>query len=285
MKPKGGELVVSIAPHSETGSSSDFIPTNTIGPEDDSKPHTWFSTEESTTYRFSDARIPQVFVTVANASLTSDIEVQILLRIRREDDEQPALPDSTSGDRAALVALYNDTGGPNWTNNSNWLSDGPINSWHGVTTDSEGRVSALLLANNGLAGEIPSELENLTNLDTLYLGNNDIIGCIPAELEDIERNDLKSLELPYCAPTITSPDPAAPENRAPTITGKTPASPVTVATGSSQSFAATGEDADNNINAREWFLDDVSQGGQSLAPTGRLPRVSVTPSAVREASR
>ena len=64
----------------------------------------------------------------------------------------------------------------------------------------------------------------------------------------------------------------APENRAPTITGKTPASPVTVATGSSQSFSATGEDADNNINAREWFVDEVSQGGQSLALTGSSPQ-------------
>ena len=272
VKPKGGELVVSIAPHSETGSSSDFTPTNTIGPEVDSEPHTGFSTEESTTYLFSEARIPQVFVTVANASLTADIEVEILLRIRPEDDDPPTPPDAPTGDRAALVALYNATGGPNWTSNGNWDSDGPINSWHGVTTDSEGRVSALLLANNGLAGEIPSDLENLTNLDTLYLGNNDIIGCIPAELEDIERNDLKSLELPYCAPTITSPQPAAPENRAPVISSKTPASPVSVVTGSSQSFSATGLDADNNINGWEWFVDDVSQGGQSLALTGSSPQ-------------
>ena len=64
----------------------------------------------------------------------------------------------------------------------------------------------------------------------------------------------------------------APENRAPTITGKTPASPVSVATGSSQSFSVTGLDADNNINAWEWFLDDVSQGGQSLALTGSSPQ-------------
>ena len=43
-------------------------------------------------------------------------------------------------DRAALVALYNATGGPNWTQNNNWLSDVPISKWQGVTTDDNGRV-------------------------------------------------------------------------------------------------------------------------------------------------
>ena len=33
---------------------------------------------------------------------------------------------ATSADRAALEALYNATGGPNWTNNANWLSDAPL---------------------------------------------------------------------------------------------------------------------------------------------------------------
>ena len=198
VKPKGGELFVSIAPHGETGRSDDFIPTNTIGPEDDSEPHTWFSTEESTTYLFSEARIPQVFVTVANASLTADIEVEILLRIRRRDDDQPAQPDTTTGDRAALVTLYNDTDGPNWTKKNNWLSDDPISSWHGVSTDSEGRVTALFLENNGLAGEIPSELGRLNKLRRLYLGGNDLTGEIPFllnSLSELEVLDLNGSQL------------------------------------------------------------------------------------------
>ena len=32
---------------------------------------------------------------------------------------------SPETDREALVALYNATGGPNWTRNNNWLSDVP----------------------------------------------------------------------------------------------------------------------------------------------------------------
>ena len=45
------------------------------------------------------------------------------------------------GDRAALVALYNATGGANWTNNDGWLTNAPIGQWHGVTTDDSGRVT------------------------------------------------------------------------------------------------------------------------------------------------
>ena len=32
----------------------------------------------------------------------------------------------TVSDRDALVAFYNATDAPNWTNNANWLSDKPI---------------------------------------------------------------------------------------------------------------------------------------------------------------
>ena len=51
-------------------------------------------------------------------------------------------------DRAALAALYNATDGANWRNNGNWLSNAPMGEWHGVTTDSDGRVTQLILDNN-----------------------------------------------------------------------------------------------------------------------------------------
>ena len=38
---------------------------------------------------------------------------------------------SANPDRAALVALYNATGGPNWVNSENWLSDAPLRTGTG----------------------------------------------------------------------------------------------------------------------------------------------------------
>ena len=91
-------------------------------------------------------------------------------------------PASAETDRAALVALYNATGGGDWTNNTNWLSDELLDEWYGVTTDSDGRVIELNLTENGLSGEIPSVLGGLTNLQIHALGGNDLTGEIPTEL-------------------------------------------------------------------------------------------------------
>ena len=88
-------------------------------------------------------------------------------------------------DRFALVALYNATGGPNWTNSSGWLSDQPVGEWRGVTADAEGRVTDLVLSSNGLEGSLPSEIGRLTHLRVLNLGFNDLTGPIPIESGDV----------------------------------------------------------------------------------------------------
>ena len=95
---------------------------------------------------------------------------------------------SISRDRDALVALYNATDGPDWFHNSNWLSDKPLDSWHGITTDNSGRVTELVLIANNLTGQIPTGLGALSNLDLLRLGvNKKLIGRIPADLEGLSR--------------------------------------------------------------------------------------------------
>ena len=97
-----------------------------------------------------------------------------------------------AGDRAALVALYNATDGANWHVNTNWLSDAPLGEWYGVTTNDEGRVTELNLANNRLMGNMPTELGSLANLTVLDLrgdfssdDSNEMIGEIPAELGNL----------------------------------------------------------------------------------------------------
>ena len=92
---------------------------------------------------------------------------------------------NVTADRAALVALYNATGGADWTNNTNWLSNEALSEWHRVETDEDGRVTALRLVANELSGEIPAELGNLTNLQVLSLSINTLSGEIPAELGNL----------------------------------------------------------------------------------------------------
>ena len=94
---------------------------------------------------------------------------------------------SVASDRAALVALYNATGGASWSTSTNWLSDRPLDEWHGVTTNSVGRVTLLLLSDNELTGPIPAELGDLSNLEWLWLSGNELTGPIPAWLGDLSN--------------------------------------------------------------------------------------------------
>ena len=97
-----------------------------------------------------------------------------------------------------------------------------MGEWHGVITDSDGRVTelelsfnqltgeipaelgslpslqSLWLQGNQLTGEIPAELGSLTNLTELQLRSNQLTGCIPEGLRNIRRNDFGQLGLPFC---------------------------------------------------------------------------------------
>ena len=99
----------------------------------------------------------------------------------------------TTGDRAVLEALYRATGGSNWTNNTGWLTSRPLRDWYGVTTDTDGRVSGLSLRENGLDGELPSEVGQLSNVAWLLLSRNELSGAIPPELGEL--TELTYLEL------------------------------------------------------------------------------------------
>ena len=90
----------------------------------------------------------------------------------------PTAQTNAPDERAALVALYEATDGANWRRSDNWLSDAPLATWFGVTTDDSGRVITLRLPNNGLSGHIP-DLSALTNLDNLSLHGNQLSGSIP----------------------------------------------------------------------------------------------------------
>ena len=88
-------------------------------------------------------------------------------------------------DRDVLVALYDATGGPDWTERDNWLTEAELGDWYGVETDSSGRVTGLRLQNNGLEGPMPPELGHLSSLRDLVLWNNNLRGPIPPELGNL----------------------------------------------------------------------------------------------------
>ena len=97
-------------------------------------------------------------------------------------------------DRDALEAFYDAAGGPNWTNNTNWLTNAPLNRWHGVTADS-GRVLILSFRRNNLVGEMAPELGSLPSLLELHLDDGDLTGKIPPELGNL--TGLVSLSLTF----------------------------------------------------------------------------------------
>ncbi len=96
--------------------------------------------------------------------------------------DSTSVPEFDSLDRAVLVELYNSTGGANWTDNTNWLGEKPIDQWYGVETDSNGRVIVLDLHDNGLRGAIPASLGDLAELSVLELSSNRLTGSIPSQL-------------------------------------------------------------------------------------------------------
>lgn len=84
-------------------------------------------------------------------------------------------------DSMALVALFNQCNGSNWTKKDNWLI-GPLDTWQGVTVEN-GRVVTLNLSdqNNSvdLTGQLPNELSNLTLIRSIDLGWNNLDGPLP----------------------------------------------------------------------------------------------------------
>ena len=93
--------------------------------------------------------------------------------------------DSLSSDSLIIIILYRDLHGSNWNNNTNWLSNEPVSSWYGITTNDSGNVTRIDLTGNDLSGTLPPEIWNLVNLESLYLHTNKLTGSIPSELGNL----------------------------------------------------------------------------------------------------
>ena len=135
---------------------------------------------------------PQLSVTVSvtdgrNAAGGADpaIDATIAVAIRVIDANE---------ERAALVALYHATGGPDWKRSNDWNSQRELSQWAGVFTDAAGRVNRLYLSDNNLSGTLPAELGSLTALQNLELIGNNLTGPLPAELGNLVNLKVLTLE-------------------------------------------------------------------------------------------
>jgi Leucine-rich repeat (LRR) protein len=99
---------------------------------------------------------------------------------------------SSVTDSLALVNLYNETNGAQWTNRTNWLT-GPMQTWFGITCDTGNRVMKVLLPHNKLNGTIPVQIGTLNHLTQLNLSNNQLSGIIPDEIERVAGLTLLNL--------------------------------------------------------------------------------------------
>ncbi len=88
-------------------------------------------------------------------------------------------------DREILEMLHDATGGRDWIDARNWLTDAPLGEWRGVEVDDQGRVVELRLWDNGLAGRLPPEFGKLVHLEYLRLSDNGLTGAIPPEFADL----------------------------------------------------------------------------------------------------
>ncbi len=109
-------------------------------------------------------------------------------------------PFCNEADRAALAALHAAAGGEGWTDSEGWLDGVALAGWHGVGTDSLGRVAILDLAGNGLAGRLPAGLGDLAVMTALRVGDNALSGRLPRTLLDLSLGDLDYAGTELCAP-------------------------------------------------------------------------------------
>lgn len=91
---------------------------------------------------------------------------------------------SYASERDTLEMLYYALSGNKWDNADGWLSEAPLNEWHGVITR-DGSVVRIELPGNNLTGQLPGGLEDLNELEVLDLRWNNIWGGIPESVGEI----------------------------------------------------------------------------------------------------
>ena len=110
-------------------------------------------------------------------------------------------PFCNESDMAALEALFRSADGPGWADSGGWLEGPVLSAWHGVRADTLGRVTAIDLSDNGLAGRLSPELGELAQLAELRIGGNaGLSGHLPYSLRRLGLEVLHYAGTGLCAP-------------------------------------------------------------------------------------
>ena len=105
-----------------------------------------------------------------------------------------------AADVAVLTSLHETTGGAAWADNAGWLEDQALENWYGVAADSIGRVTTLDLTRNGLTGQLPSRLGELSRMKELRIGDNPLTGRLPLSLARLPLREFHYGDTQLCAP-------------------------------------------------------------------------------------
>jgi len=109
-------------------------------------------------------------------------------------------PNCSAADAEILRVFHERTGGGFWTNSAGWLSNAVLGEWHGVETDSIGRVTGLAMSRNGLSGQLPDTLSELSALVKLDVSGNILAGALPVTLTALALEELRYSGTRLCVP-------------------------------------------------------------------------------------
>ena len=93
----------------------------------------------------------------------------------------PAVAQTSSSEREALIEFYHATGGDDWVDNDGWLENDNACTWTGIQCI-DGRIARIELARNNLTGSLPTSLSQFAKLRTLQLHGNRLQGSLPDTL-------------------------------------------------------------------------------------------------------
>ncbi|KAJ3165310.1 hypothetical protein HK101_000248 [Irineochytrium annulatum] len=90
---------------------------------------------------------------------------------------------------AALVQIYQATGGPNWTTNTGWpaalAGTTSCCEAYGVHCNGAGYLMAVNFENNNLVGQLPEVFESLASAMVLAFGGNKLSGQVPISINSL----------------------------------------------------------------------------------------------------